>query len=215
MKSQMLKAETLEKKEEDIEVKRIEGALLEEVYKWRYEVFCKELGWISSNAEEKDVDIYDGYSVHLGIFFRGEIVGYCRIVHPINSFMLEKDFKDLINNKKIPRKKASVEISRLITKKDLNPTTRFHSLMILYKYMYHHFLETGIRFCYIVVGKDLLNGLQKIFPFRKIGKTVYYQPEVPTMVAVLNIREFEERLEKNEHLKDLKKWFFELKNQAQ
>jgi N-acyl amino acid synthase of PEP-CTERM/exosortase system len=95
--------------------------LLEEVFKLRYRVYCKDNGFIDSldKADEMEHDIYDNHSLHSLLYHRktGIPVGTVRVVlpnkdDPHNSFPLQKNCNSslLRNEDKIP---IMCEISRL------------------------------------------------------------------------------------------------------
>jgi len=179
---------------------------IEEAFRLRYKIFCEGLKWFPLNDDGKECDQYDLCSVHFGVYSSAELVGYSRIIPPENTFMLEKEFKDLLDESySVQKEKNTGEISRLAIKKDLRLTHGFQISIVLYKLMYHWSLENKMRYWYMVVDTKYLKSLQRLFPCRKIGKVKFYQPNLPTTVAILDLREAEKEVFKKSP--ELYNWF--------
>jgi len=92
--------------EGDFRAKILKFNELEKAYQFRYKIFCEELGWLPLNPDKKESDEYDQFSIHFGVFSKdGRLVGYSRFILPKRNFMLEKEFKDLLDNHIIRKKK--------------------------------------------------------------------------------------------------------------
>jgi len=199
--------------EDKFEVKKLNSVKeIEKAYELRYQVFSEELKWFPENNSQKDIDKYDQYSIHFGIFSHlekleeKELVGYCCIIPPNNNFMLEEEFKDLLSEDYLLHKKQNaVEISRLVIKKTFRLNQGFQIRMLLYKSMYQWSIKNDVRYWYMVVDTRYLRSLQKLFPCRQIGKIKFYQPNLPTVAALLDLREAEQFVSRKNW--ELYKWF--------
>ncbi len=194
--------------EKNFLIRELEPDEREDAYKFRYQVFCNELNWIAQNKSKKDIDSYDNHAVHFGVFSHfGDLVGYSRIILPENNFMLEHEFRDLIENSPIRKSKDTVEISRLAIEKSLRMGYEFQTGMLLYRIMYNWSLDHKVRYWYMAVNLRYLRSLQKLFPCKSIGQAKSYQSGIPTVAALLDLREAEKFLENKAPL--FYKWFRE------
>ncbi|MEM5810074.1 MAG: acyl-homoserine-lactone synthase [Candidatus Aenigmatarchaeota archaeon] len=166
---------------------------IEEAYRFRYKVFHEELRWLPLNDEGKDIDKYDKYSVHFGIFHFEKLIAYSRIILPKGPFMLEEIFKDLIPNDYIFRKgKDSAEISRLAIDHQFRIISDSEIIkMLLFKIMYHWSLRNKIRFWYMCIDVGYLKSIQKLFPCKQIGEIKLYQSGTASTAALVDLREAE------------------------
>lgn len=163
---------------------------IEKAYPFRYKIFCEELKWLPLNENKKEFDEYDQFSVHFGVFFKGNrLVGYGRFVLPKKIFMLEKEFKDLLNNHIIRKKQDTVEVSRVGIDKTLKSADSFKIItLLLYKLMYKWSTKNKIRYWYMAIEPNYLKSLQKLFPCRQIGHIKFYQPNTATTAALLDLK---------------------------
>jgi acyl homoserine lactone synthase len=166
---------------------------LDKAYKLRYKIFCKELKWLPLNKEEKDIDKYDEYSIHFGVFSSEKLVAYSRIVLPDRFFMLEEVFKDLLpENYSLRKEKDTVEISRVAIDQPFRSSNNSEIIkLLLFKLMYQWSIKNEIRYWYMTLQPDYLKSIQKLFPCKQIGKVKFYQPGVASVAALLDLREAE------------------------
>jgi len=179
---------------------------IKKAYKFRYKIFCEELNWLPLNKDKEEFDDYDRFSIHFGIFFKNdELAGYGRFILPKINFMLEKEFKDLLDNHTIRKKRDTVEVSRVAIDKTLRGKSFNLIILLLYKFMYRWSLKNGIRYWYMVIEPNYLKSLQSLFPCKQIGRVKFYQPNSTTTAALLDLREAEDFLfRKNRKLYE---WF--------
>jgi len=188
---------------ENLITKELDEKEREKAYKVRYRIFAEKLGWLIPNPHEMDYDHYDEYARHVGVFLNGRMIGYSRIIFPDGVFMIEEDFKDLVNEELL-EKKNSLEISRVLVDTS-RPDYRLYTTMLLYRDVYLSAMKRNIRYGYIVVVKKFLDKIKLIFPFEQIGETVCFQEGVPTVAAIVDARKIEERF--REESDQLYKWF--------
>ncbi|MBU4369400.1 GNAT family N-acetyltransferase [Patescibacteria group bacterium] len=179
--------------EEDFTARILKFNGIEKAYRFRYKIFCEELQWLPLNTSEKEFDEYDQFSIHFGVFSKdGKLVGYGRFILPGSDFMLEKEFKDLLNNHIIRKQRDTVEVSRISIDKILRSTGSFNIItMLLYKLMYRWSIKNKIRYWYMAIEPNYLKLLQKFFPCKQIGDIKFYQPNTATTAALLDLKEAE------------------------
>ncbi len=192
--------------EEELELRELNEKEKEEAFSLRYKVFGDKLGWLVPNPYELDYDSYDNYSKHVGVFIKNEraakMIGYTRIIFSGDGpFMIHEEFKALLNE---DVKKNSLEISRVLVNTP-RPDYRLYTTMLLYRDVYLSAKERNIVYGYIVVVEKFLEKLQLVFPFKRVGNVTYFQKNVPTVAAVVDAREIEERFKKES--KKLHDWF--------
>lgn len=180
---------------------------IEKAYKLRYKIFHEELKWLPLNTEKGDIDKYDKYSIHFGVFNPEKLVTCSRIILPKGNFMIEEVFKDLIpKNYTLRRGKDTVEISRLLIDQPFRYTNDSEIIkMLLFKTIYHWSLKNRIRFWYMSIEVEYLKSIQKIFPCKQIGEIKFYQPGTASTVALLDLREAETFVAKTNP--ELYNWF--------
>jgi len=186
---------------------------LEKAYQFRYEIFHKELKWFPPDKEKRkiDTDMYDQFSIHFGVFTGEEkLIGYGRLVLPKSDFMLEREFKNLLTHTGyvIRKKKDTVEVSRVVINKNFRSANNFNTIWLLFKAMYWWSVKNKTRYWYMVIELNYLKFLQRLFPLKQIGGIKYYQPNVATAAALLDLREAE-RFVYNTN-RNLHKWFTKL-----
>ncbi len=186
----------LKRKEKSLKVKFLDKSEQKAAYKLRYDIFCKDLEWIPENKEGLDFDSYDKEALHLGVFSSGELISYCRIVQGKDNFMLATDFNDLLDLKEV--RSQSIEMSRLITSKEAGRFQKFAAPLMMYRRLYQYMTSKELRYCYIVVTKDYLETINKIFPFKQVGGMIEYKPGIFTVAAYLDLRVLEDYF-KNSH----------------
>ncbi|GEM_PF-5927752 len=192
--------------EKELELRELNEKEKEEAFSLRYKVFGDKLGWLVPNPYELDYDSYDNYSKHVGVFIKNDgaakMIGYTRIIFTGDGpFMIHEEFKALVNQK---IKEDSLEISRVLVNTP-RPDYRLYTTMLLYRDVYLSAKERGIRYGYIVVVENFLKKLQLVFPFKKVGNVTYFQKNVPTVAAVVDAKEIEEKFRRESE--DLHAWF--------
>lgn len=206
-------------------VKAIPGEpTLQSAFELRYNVYCLECRFLDAGAypEGLETDSYDEASAHFCSYnLKDELVGYVRLVSPDanGQFPWQQYCTELVDDVALPPNGQSAEISRLMVRQDYRrrvgdtltgiagaddslpaPAERRtrspQILLSLYRQMYHHSLENGIRYWYAAMERSLARSLQSMdFGFRKIGaQTDYFGPVAP---YVADLRDLETRLEKS------------------
>jgi len=118
-------------------------------------------------------------------------------------FMLERDFKPLIEGVDIRKDPDTVEISRLALSEDYIASRKGQIVQaMLYRKMYRWSEKNGIRFWYFVVEKPYFNKLKRIFKCEHIGKTYLFSTEnVVAIAALLDLQKARAHIKK-------KNWFW-------
>lgn len=196
--------------------------LMNSIYELRFQIYCLERGFLPADdyPDQREVDEYDADSEHFCTFnAKREVVGYVRLVSADSeqSFPFHRHCPTLYNDVYLPPVAESAEISRLVVRQDYRRRRgdtlvgmtadeslqntgherRINSpqiLMNLYRQMYIHSLQNGIRYWYAAMEAPVATAMKRImnFGFRQIGPpTDYYGIVVP---YVLDLRELEERV---------------------
>lgn len=163
-----------------------------------------------------------------------EVVGTLRLVKPAATqvFPFERYCRTLYGDVSLPSREECGEISRLVVRKNYRRRigdslsgivdcveTRRHErregsddrrssgpqiLLGLYRAVYRHSLQTGVRYWFAAMEKSLARSLARFdFVFTPIGlETDYHGPVTPYMA---DLRELENRL--SEHNPELLDWF--------
>lgn len=182
----------LEISEGKFSVKILEREDLSNAYKLRYKIFCEELSWLPLNPDCEEKDHHDEKAVHFGVFNNGNIIGYCRVILPQEIFMAEENFRDLIDGGNFTKEIDMIEISRLGIYKEYRNSIFFGNIdMLLYKMIYLWSLKNNIRYWFMVVRPEYLESIKKILPCKQISEIKYYQETVGTTAAVIDLREAE------------------------
>jgi len=196
----------LNNEENELLVKILERDELNNAYKLRYKIFCEELAWLPKNKHQEEKDLYDGKAIHFGAFDKDNLIGYARIVLPKETFMIEENFKDLIEGSDFSKKNDMIEISRLGAAKEYRNSENFGRIdILLCKYIYFWSLENNMRYWLMVVRPEYLNSIKNILPCRQIGPIKYYQKNIGTTAAIIDLRAAESYLLKENPA--LYKWF--------
>lgn len=169
---------------------------LEESFRLRHEVFCKELMWVPESKDGCEMDFYDSFSERIGVFDpSGVLAGHARLILPPNRFMVDKEFRALLPEGYIVRKGAdSAEVTRLCVRKGGRaPAESVNVSHLLYKGIYQWSLGNGIRHLIMVVEMRYyrllrLNG----FPVEAANRFVKMPDGVRAAVITLDWRRFEE-----------------------
>ncbi len=206
--------------------KKIESPeLLEEVYKLRYQVYCKEANFIKEEdyPQKSESDEFDKHSVHFGAFNPDNLlVGTVRLILPVvEKFPIEEHCSILNFDRESIKRSESVEISRLTISKQLR-RRNFDGLYYephvqdksvedrntlfmrrvrpmafgLYRAIYQECKRTGIKHWFALMERTLWL-LLKIhgFVFEPIGPEVDFYGMVTPYVSTIS------EIEKNVHEK--------------
>lgn len=166
----------------------------------RHRVFAEKLGWVATRSDGLEYDAYDAYSAHFGVFQDGEIVAYLRMIMPGNTFMIEREFLNLVGDGHEIRKESNVsEMSRLCISEEALKSMKSENFarnslqMILHKCVYHWCHANGVRFMYLVVEKRVYR-MMRICGFysNPVGESVVMPDGVEALAAILDIHEFNE-----------------------
>lgn len=191
-----------------------EKSELEQAFRLRHEIFCRELGWVAPQGSGLEVDGYDLDAVHFGVFDgKGGLNAYLRLVITERPFMLEDIFGYLVGDGHVLRKDpGTAEISRLCVSPDARErkvSDNFGShgaSMLLYKGVYLWCRERGVRHLYLVVEERILRLLKLCgFPCRPVGKPHVMPDGLKAVGAIMDWNEFDELNARKRP--DLFEWF--------
>jgi N-acyl-L-homoserine lactone synthetase len=161
---------------------------LSRAFKLRKSIYSDLLKWVACNKEQ-ETDLYDKYASHFGVFFNGRIIAYCRLITTDKPTMLENDFKMLIEDEEIRKKKDTAEISRLTLDKEFIGDGRGKIIQaFLYRKIYHWSRKNGINFWYVVVREKFFNNLKANFDCQQIGKTYYFKENDSAIAAIIHLQ---------------------------
>jgi len=193
-------------------------ASLEDIYRLRYQVYCKECNFLRAEdyPDGMEKDKYDPYSVHFVASDQNGAIGTSRLIlYSELGFPLEEHCNGnlLVDKKTLPRHNA-VEVSRLVISKEYrkrkddglyygpdyvdNQRSEAEHMMKrirpmafgMYREMYQESKRRGITHWFAVMEKSLYLLLRMHnFVFHPIGKEFdYYGPVMPYLA---DIREME------------------------
>lgn len=186
---------------------------LEELYRLRYQVYCKECSFIADKEypQQSEKDKYDPYSMQFAAEDKSGVIGTIRLIFDSDlGFPLEEHCEEtlLIDKKNLPRRELA-EVSRLVISKEyrrrrgdmLYYTPEFYgSLDVqassglaqrirpmvfgLYREVYQESKRRGIKYWYAVMEESLWT-LLKIhgFVFHPIGDEVDFYGKVRPYLA--------------------------------
>lgn len=104
-----------------VELGNVSSELLPDIYRLRYEVYCRECNFIDGQnfKNELEVDEYDDCSMHIGAYNLGnEIIGTVRLVQPKpdQPYPFETHCK-VFDEFDYPERSEAAEISRLVVRR--------------------------------------------------------------------------------------------------
>ena len=170
-------------------------------YRLRNSVFCQELGWVPERADQLEIDAYDEHAVFMGVSdAHRDLMAFCRVVMPGHTFMLQREFSDLIGeNHRVRKEGDTAEISRLCLAKHARTVKSSSNFgvssisMLLYRAVYQLCLNQKIRYLYLVVEEKVFRMLRaKGFPCKVIGEPKVMPDGVIALAAIIDLREFEQ-----------------------
>lgn len=183
-------------REGDFVVKNLDSEMeLEQAYRLRYDIFCRELGWVSARDDGREIDAYDNHSISLGVFTEEEgLIGFVRLIYSYMPMMIEKEFLQLVSPlHNIRKEKDTVEVTRLAVKQPVRKGSKGKAAMALYKGIYLWSVMNGVRYLYLVVEKKSFRGFKIMgFPCRRIGPVRVLEGGVESLAAIMDWREFED-----------------------
>jgi N-acyl amino acid synthase of PEP-CTERM/exosortase system len=180
-----------------------------QIFQLRYQVYCIERGFLDpgSYPDSKESDEYDDYSAHFSVENRrGEVIAYTRLVPPspaTGRFPWSDRCMGVFEGVELPAPEQAAEISRLMVRSDYRRSTADRALddecpvlappsasavstaaplvLALYRQVYRHCLESGIRYWYAAMEKALTRSLARMgFKFERIGEEMdYFGPVAP------------------------------------
>ena len=148
-------------------------------FKLRHQIFANELKWVASSDDGLEIDEYDLNAESFGVFNHNEqLCAYMRLIIGGTPFMMEKEFKFLVDEKHWIRNfPDTAEVSRLcIAPESRNDTVTgnfgLHSITILLlKGVYQWCKKNGVNYLYAVTEERVYRLFRaKGFPFYSIGE---------------------------------------------
>lgn len=191
---------------------------MREVQAFRFQIYCRECKFLPEEAypEGLESDDFDANSAHFyASNLHGELVGYVRLVRASanTGFPFYDHCPDLLPGIMLPPAQEAAEISRLMVhsayrrrrgdtlqgvtirddslasekeRRDKSPQI----LLSMYRQMYLHSRQMGIRYWYAAMEKFLARSLAMFgFEFKQVGPEVDYYGPVATYLA--DLRELE------------------------
>ncbi len=160
-----------------------------QAYRLRHLVFCDQLKWVPSSPDGLEIDHYDASAISLGMFTEaGRLVGVGRLLTAPGPYMVENELRSVLNPGYSLRREAdTAEITRLALAPDLQEKGLSSRMMlVLLKGLYQWLVCNRIRYCYMVVEKQLLRVLRVIgFPCEPISSFKALPPAGALSVAVM------------------------------
>ncbi len=181
---------------------KLDSDLFKEILRLRYEVYCLECNYLDAREYDEglEFDGYDARSCHVGAHnLDGALVGTVRLVLADESERLpfEEHCKVFLDFHFPPRQQCA-EVSRLVVRKgfrrrpgdtrhDSNPQV----LLGMYREMYRHSRQNGIRYWFAAMEKALARSMYKIgFHFVQAGpETNYYGSVTPYVIDLWSLHD--------------------------
>lgn len=195
-------------------------AAMAQAYRLRFDVYCRDCDFLDAAEypDQEERDEHDPSSLHaLAFNLQGELVGYARLVMPdaCGLFPWQSYCAELLPDITLPPPASSAEVSRLMVRRDYRRRRgdvvqgasvglaepapddfmeryrrRPQILLALYRQMYRHSCQNGIRYWYAAMERGLAGALVMMgFPFQRIGPQVDYFGPVAPYLADLRVLE--------------------------
>jgi N-acyl-L-homoserine lactone synthetase len=176
--------------------------ILDKVYRFRYKVMHKELGWIKANIDEKESDAYDEYCDQFAILnCEGEICCTMRLIHHSPIGYPTERFLDIKQSQYQFDRDKLAEMSRIFIDpkyRNMRETKIFIS-SIVKSLAYEKIKEHGIEYCYGMLETKFLK-LVNMFkiPYQPISELEqdYDKLKYPSMLYVKELEKQNPQLEK-------------------
>ncbi len=167
----------------------------EQAFRLRHAVYCQKLGWVPACPDGRERDRYDPGSTTLGVFADdGQLLGLARLIPPERPFMLEEDFRALLQpGYRVRKGPDTAEVTRLTTLPQGTRTSGATPIAsLLYKAIYRWSCAFGVRFLYIVVEERFLQHLcHRGLPCIPLGPPYRFGEGPPAVAALLDRALFE------------------------
>lgn len=185
-------------------------------YQLRHQIFAEELGWVPSNDNHKEIDVYDKRCVQVGIFTPNRLIACLRIHFSTDCFMLEKEFKTVIGDHEIIKTPQTIEVTRFCIANDVRKSQviteygTFPIVMALEKAFYNWCRANGKDIVYMVVSKHFFRLLNLLgMPCTAVAPAVTMPDGVVAVAAISSWTAFEKHNEKKKPA--LLAWFRDCK----
>ena len=165
---------------------------LQAIYRLRYRVYCEERKFLSSAdyPDGTERDAYDAHSVSFATFDQdGRVAAAVRLVRQERERGLPyQEHCPLYDDAVLPTPAAVGEVSRLVLNRGYRTPPGGGStgtvVMEVYRAMYQHSREQGIRYWYAAMERSLVRMLARIgVAFERIGPEVdYFGPVAPYLL---------------------------------
>lgn len=152
-----------------------DSELLQDVYRFRYDIMHEELNLIEANEKRIDTDVYDRYSIHFVILdYQDNICAYTRFI--INSpigYPTENNMQFDLN---IENRDKLAELSRIFIAKDSRGIQTTKKIMIEFKKIIYHYIKLhNIEYIYGALEPSFLKLLQLLkINYQAIGEGEEY-----------------------------------------
>ena len=160
-----------------------------EAFRLRHLVFSQTLKWVPCNPNGLEIDRYDRVAIALGLFSVSKrLVGLVRFLPPVQPFMLEAEFSELLTpGYPIRKNPDTVEFSRLTVAPFFKAEGPLPApLSVLLKGLYQWSLVNQVRYAYMVLEKRFWRALRILgFPCDPIGPIKKLPPAGTESVAAI------------------------------
>jgi N-acyl-L-homoserine lactone synthetase len=171
----------------------------------RHTFFVNELQWVEENPRNPGIELdrFDPFSTHLGVWCGDELVAYMRLLPsdtPVN-WMLDTDFRVVMEDSTYVglMRDNAVEISRLVVAKPKGGPVESAEMAVaymrlLFKLFYHVCLAAKWDRYYVVVQPVWIRAVKKHFPwfgFEPITKAYKFPDGTSALVATTELTTLE------------------------
>jgi N-acyl-L-homoserine lactone synthetase len=162
-------------------------------YRLRHSVFAETLKWVPCSETELEMDEYDPFAIHFGVFDEsGSLLAYLRLLMADRVYMLEREFQTTLNGGEGLRKEpSSCELTRFCVDRSARsepiktPFGEYPLFMLLFKGVYQWCMDNGIGIIYGVTDRLVYRLItMRGFPLRPLGTPV----RMPDGVVALSFR---------------------------
>lgn len=174
-----------------------DAPLMRKAYELRFQVYCLEQGFLDAidYPGGRESDEHDRVAVHFASCGPdGEVAGYVRLVPAASGgvFPFQAHGLTLRGDVVLPPSHLSMEISRLMVQATYRrqPDRSPEILCGLFRQMYAHSVQQGVRYWYAAMERSLVRMLQRMLgiELQQIGPvTDYYGPVAPYMIDLQDV----------------------------